>query len=243
MRRRQKKHLKDRRDTTNKSNYGHLAVIAGSPGMWGAGLLSSRSAYRMGVGYVTWASFESPHKEIADLPEVLTAEVNDIFLASDKITAWAVGPGLGVNQKTSELIKKMKELSLKNVILDADAVTTCVEYELFPLPPTWIVTPHSGELSRWISMSPKDIDSRRYEAVIQAVDVAKCVVLLKGFRSLVAHQVAQANEYAVIASGNAALAKAGTGDVLTGMIGALLAQGVKPFAAAATGGLYSWMCG
>jgi NAD(P)H-hydrate epimerase len=226
-----RRYLPIRRESSNKSDHGHLVVMAGSPGFWGAGMLASSAAYRMGSGYVTWASFEQPLEVLKEIPEVLTAHVNDESIWSGgRLSAVAIGPGLGVSVQTAELIERLKGVEGLPVVVDADAISTCVEHGLFPLPENWVVTPHSGELARMLRLNAKDLEKDRFHACAEACALTKCHVLLKGFRSVIAFN----NRYLVVHAGNSALAKAGTGDVLTGMIGALLAQGLETTMAAAT---------
>ncbi|MCB9026517.1 MAG: NAD(P)H-hydrate dehydratase [Bdellovibrionaceae bacterium] len=226
-----RRYLRGRKNMTNKSDYGHLLLVAGKQGMWGAGALAALSAYRMGTGYVTWTSFETPTQSLQEAPEVLTANINDLALWNEKkYTAMAVGPGLGVSQDTADLISKMKEQKVEVAVLDADAITTCVQYNLFPLPPNWVLTPHTGELSRIIKEDVRKIEQNRFAAALKGAEITGCHLLLKGYRTLIAYE----NRCMVINSGNSALAKAGTGDVLTGMIGSLLAQGHDTLQASAT---------
>jgi len=102
---------------------------------------------------------------------------------------------------------------------------------LFPLPRTWVVTPHSGELARIVKKEVAQLEADRFAAALHGSEITGCHVLFKGFRSVVAHE----KRCMVINAGNSALAKAGTGDVLTGMIGGFLAQGLEPLQATATG--------
>lgn len=225
-----RRYLPSRSDQSNKSQHGHLVVIGGSPGLWGASLLCASAGYRMGVGYVTLTSFTDPASFIiCELPEVLTGLVDDPAIWGKKITAVAIGPGLGVNKETARVIERLKDQH-SNVVLDADALTTCVQFDLFPLPHNWVITPHSGELSRILKIASRDIDSDRYRFTLEASQKVGCHVLLKGFRSVLSVD----NRSMVILSGNSALAKAGTGDVLTGMIAGLMAQGVPTLPATAT---------
>ncbi len=226
-----RRYLPERKNTGNKSDFGHLLMVAGQSGMWGAGVLSAASAFRMGVGYVTWASHQSPELEIKDLPEVLTAAWGGPSTwESRKATAVAIGPGLGVGKATADMLEELKSRFTGPVVVDADAITTCVQYNLFPLPKHWILTPHTGELSRVLKREVRDLEADRFAAVMEGTRVAGCHVLLKGYRSVIAFE----NRCMVIHSGNSALAKAGTGDVLTGMIGALMAQGMDTLQGAAT---------
>lgn len=225
-----RRYLPTRKETSNKSDHGHLLVVAGSPGTWGAGILASSSAYRMGAGYVTWASIEAPMEVLKEIPEVLTADIKDDKLWRGKLTAVAVGPGLGTGIETAQIVEKLKKLENIPVVVDADAITACVEHNLFPLPQNWVITPHAGELARILKISAQDIEQDRYKAAFAGFEKTKCHVLLKGYRSLVAY----GTRCLVVNAGNSALAKAGTGDVLTGMVGALLAQGMDTPQAAAT---------
>lgn len=224
-----RRYLPDRGDQSNKSNFGRLLVAAGRPGFWGAGILCSSAAYRMGAGYVHWASWTEPLEEIKNVPEVLTGTL-DHEISDLPIAAAAIGPGLGVSEDTARWIELLRERDGLPVVVDADAITTCVEHGLFPLPSNWVITPHTGELARVLKVQSLDIEKNRYEAALDAHRLTGCHVLLKGFRSLIAH----GDRCMVIHSGNSALAKAGTGDVLTGMIGALLAQGLDTPQAAGT---------
>jgi NAD(P)H-hydrate epimerase len=225
-----RRYLPARKETSNKSDHGRLLVIAGRPGFWGAGILASTSAFRMGAGYVMWASFEAPYEALKEIPEVLTAQVNDDKLWQNKLSAVAIGPGLGAGKETAALIQKLKEIQGLPVVVDADAITACVDHDLFPLPENWVITPHAGELSRILKIHTQDIEKDRFKSAFAAYEKTKCHVLLKGYRSVLAF----GTRCMVIQAGNSALAKAGTGDVLTGMIGSLLAQGLDPTQATAT---------
>jgi NAD(P)H-hydrate epimerase len=225
-----RRYLPTRKETSNKSDYGRLLVAAGRPGFWGAGVLASGAAFRMGAGYVTWASFEAPYEMLKNIPEVLTAKITDDAVWEKPFSAAAIGPGFGSGPETARVIEKLREIKDLPVVVDADAITACVEHNLFPLPANWVITPHAGELSRILKVHAQDIEKDRFKAVFAATAKTKCHVLLKGFRSLVAH----GDRCLVVHAGNAALAKAGTGDVLTGMIGGLLAQGLDTPQASAT---------
>ena len=226
-----RRYLPKRSASSNKSDHGHLLVIAGQKGTWGAAILSSMAAYRMGTGYVTLASFEDSSKVVAETPEVMTAEIDDEELWSNKkISAIAIGPGMGVNQRSADLIQRLKDEKRERVVLDADALTTCVQFGLFPLPASWVITPHSGELSRILKVDAKTINRDRFGFAKKASCELGCHVLLKGFRSVLAFE----DRCMVIMSGNSSLAKAGTGDILTGMVGGLLAQGLPALQGTAT---------
>ncbi|MCB0349696.1 MAG: NAD(P)H-hydrate dehydratase [Bdellovibrionales bacterium] len=226
-----RRYLPARKERSNKSDFGRLVVIAGSENMWGAGILAAQSAYRMGTGYVIWAANDIPVEKLELTPEVLTTSLDsDEVWDLRKINAYAIGPGLGVGDETAKIIRKLKSLKAEKVILDADAITACVKYKLFPLPKSWVVTPHAAELSRIIKVEVKQIESDRFRAALLGAEKTGCHVLLKGYRSILAYE----DRCMVINAGNSALAKAGSGDVLTGMIGGLLAQGSDTLQATAT---------
>lgn len=225
--------LPKRSNRSNKTNHGHALILAGSPGMWGAGVLAARAAYRVGAGYVTLASKGVGEgislSRASEAPEILTADAMDpgIF-KKHRFASLAIGPGFGADETTTQMLKNLKKKSSLNAVIDADALTVASEAGVFPLGKNWILTPHAGELSRIIDVESRVIESDRFRYVKEAAMATGAVVLLKGFRTL----VSDGKKTAVIFSGNAALAKAGTGDVLTGLIAGLLAQGLSPFRAA-----------
>ncbi len=226
-----RRYLPIRKEKTNKSDYGHLLVCAGRDGMWGAGLLAASSAYRFGAGYVTWASFDSLGKVGFESPEILTAQLTEgLPKEIKKPDAVVVGPGLGITDQTFKLIKSLKDNQIASVLLDADAITLIAQHKFYPLPKTWIVTPHVGELSRLLGVDVHEIERDRFKYAHMAGQLLGCHVLVKGYRSVLAYD----NRSMIIHSGNSALAKAGSGDVLSGMIGSLLAQGLDPVQATGT---------
>ncbi len=220
--------LPQRKSDDHKAKQGHLLVLAGQAGFWGAGRLASLSAYRMGAGYVTWAG-KGEHPPLDHAPEVLTKSISDKDLFENK-TAVVIGPGLGVNPETKKLLLELKTKDLP-VLVDADAFTVCVQENLFPLPSHWIATPHSGELARLFKVKGADIDQDRLSFAQKAFQKIGALVLLKGLHSILVHQ----GKCFIVPVGNSALAKAGTGDVLSGFIGGLMARSLSPFTAGAVG--------
>lgn len=226
-----RRYLPKRKSTANKSDFGHAVVLAGSKSFMGAGIMTTQSAFRMGAGFVSWICKSPMTLDFLSSPEAFYQEYSSHFL--NKLpkppTAVVIGPGFGVDEKTKEAIESLKSLKIP-VVLDADAITTCVKYNLFPLPKHWILTPHAGELSRVLELSPQEIESNRYELALKASQKAGCTILLKGFRSVLAYD----DRIMVIPTGNVALAKAGSGDVLSGFLVGLLAQGGEVLQKAAT---------
>lgn len=225
-----KKLLPSRGLTSNKTSFGHLLVLAGAPGMEGAALLAAEAAVRMGCGYVTLCS--PAQKSLKrGRPDFLTLSL-EAFFKSDlrKYTAVVVGPGLGVNEQTQKILRNLLAKQAK-VLVDADALTVLAQTRMAPLPENWLLTPHAGELSRLLNIPAKDLEGNRLQSVQKAQNRFRSVVLFKGFRTV----VGGAGKCYIIGSGNVALAKAGSGDVLSGFIGSLMAQGLSTDRAAVLG--------
>lgn len=215
--------------TDHKYSRGRALLFAGSEDFPGAGALAAQAALRMGCGYVTLA-----HKNIPlmwDNADFIFLDLNKKDWREQKFEAVLIGPGFGVNEVTKDLILEFKARQLQNVVVDADALMTCSRYHLFPLPENWILTPHAGELSRCLAVSTKAVDSNREECLKEAQKMMGGVVLLKGFGTL----ITDGENLYQVRSGNQALAKAGTGDVLSGIIVALRASGLEALDAALLG--------
>jgi hydroxyethylthiazole kinase-like uncharacterized protein yjeF len=222
--------LPSRSWTANKTHFGRLLVIAGSSGMEGAAQLVCEAAARLGCGYVTLcsASKESSKKT---RPDFLSLKMSDFFKSDlKKYTAVVVGPGLGVNTQTQKVLKHLLKHHA-HVVVDADALTVLAQANQKLLPESWILTPHAGELSRLLGISAKDIEKDRIKSVEMAETSLKALILLKGFRTVLRNS----GKSYIVGSGNVALAKAGSGDVLAGFIGSLMAQGLSPVKSAALG--------
>lgn len=217
-------------ESDNKATRGRSLILAGSEEYPGAGILAAKAALRTGSGYVTLA--QKSIMASLENPDFLLCDLNKKSWVDLKFDAVLVGPGFGVNDFTASIIEELKNRKIEKVILDADAITVCAERNFFPLLPTWIVTPHAGELARCLKTTADDINSNRFEYARKAQDIFQCVVLLKGHRTLITNKNGRIYS---IASGNAALAKAGTGDVLAGCITALRAQGLSATRAALLG--------
>ncbi|MDX1931053.1 MAG: NAD(P)H-hydrate dehydratase [Capsulimonadales bacterium] len=244
--------LPERKQTrdSNKGTYGSVLVIAGSQGMIGAATLTASSALRAGAGLVQLAVPESLVPVAAQLvPEVIVRglpetpershggpDAVDIALAlAERADAVAIGPGMGGNPAVASFVQLFVRRVGKPLVVDADALNalktslTAVRYR--GTTPT-VLTPHPGELGRLLGTSADRIQSDRQEAVLRTAASFKAVTLLKGARTLIA---APDGRMAFNRKGSAALATAGSGDVLTGVIGALLGQALSAFDAARAG--------
>ena len=228
-----------RGERDNKYTAGHVLVVGGSRGLTGAPSLAALAALRADAGYVTVAAPESslpvleqrlleavkrPLPESGGGPGEGAAEV--VVELAGKASAVALGPGLGRGEGQRRLVRRLlAELELP-VVVDADAL-----FELEPgdWPAPRVLTPHEGELARLLGRDSRDVAAHRLAALREAVERFGCVVLLKGADTLVA---APGRGVVVCSLGLPSLATAGTGDVLTGVVGAFLAKGMEPQLAA-----------
>ncbi|KHD89776.1 MAG: hypothetical protein OM95_01505 [Bdellovibrio sp. ArHS] len=214
----------------NKATRGRSLILAGSADYPGAGVLAAKAALRAGSGYVILAQKNIAVSSLEN-PDFLLCDLNKKSWDQLSFDAILVGPGFGVNAFTAQVIQELKRKKYEKVILDADALTVCANENLFPLPASWIVTPHVGELARCLKISAEAINADRSAAVKKAQQLFQCVVILKGDHTLIAN----ARRIYTNKTGNAALAKAGTGDVLAGILTALRAQGLTATQAAVLG--------
>lgn len=214
-----RKFLPKRAETANKSHGGKCLIIAGSEGMWGACYLSALSAARVGAGYVY---LPASTKNLNEHPDFLSNEiVKEMSLES--FGAIAIGPGLKITSTHKKLFHHIEKTFAGPVVIDAGALELVKK-----LKANWIITPHEGELSKLLNISSDEIRKDRFKAAQMAQEKFGGIVILKGHYTLIA---TKAMIYE-IQTGNKALAKAGTGDVLTGMIVGFLSQGLKPVDAA-----------
>jgi len=233
-----------------KNQFGHVLILAGSRRMLGAAALTSCAAIRSGAGLVTVGIPESLntaiHKKILNvimtLPLKETSKQTISFSATKQIQklyskydAIAIGPGLSQNLSTQRFIRRIIETSPLPLVIDADALNAlgghCSILTKTKTPK--ICTPHPGEMAKLIKHTKKNIEQNRIKHAQAFARKYRCVLLLKGFETIVASP--QKNIYTNTKSGNAGMATAGSGDILTGLIAAFLAQGLSDFEAAKYG--------
>ncbi len=232
------------RATDHKNRRGHALVVAGSPGKRGAGRLCAWAALRSGAGLVTLASGGG---EIAAADPVMTAALEPgetevlIELAAGK-RAIAIGPGMPLGESGRALVLAALSRCEMPLVLDADALnhlgTDLALVAASPAPV--ILTPHPGEAARLLGTDAASIEADRVAAVRRLAEASGAVVVLKGARTLVCDGTTADGFVTVNPTGNEGLATAGSGDVLTGMIAGLLAQGA---AVAEAARLAVWMHG
>jgi hydroxyethylthiazole kinase-like uncharacterized protein yjeF len=207
----------------HKGTFGHLLLVAGSPGKAGAALLAGEAALRSGLGLCTLATRAVVGPE--RLPDLMVEHAEDLERLLDRKTALAVGPGLGTDALA--LVRQALAAQVP-VVLDADALTILAQHPELKQE-RWVLTPHPGEMARLLGISVAEVQADRLGAARRAAVQYGAVVVLKGSRTLVVHPDGR---WAIALEPNAALGKGGTGDVLTGILGALLAQGLAPWEAA-----------
>jgi ADP-dependent NAD(P)H-hydrate dehydratase / NAD(P)H-hydrate epimerase len=235
--------LPRRRSDSHKRSRGAVALLAGSSGMSGAVVLTARAAVRSGAGYATAGVTAAVEPIVSGaVPEVLTRTVtSEQVLGPDALDEFkpvleradvlAIGPGLGTGARQTELvIEAIKRIEVP-LVIDADGLNVLAGRtdELSARSAPAVITPHPAELARLLECSTDDVQANRLYAVETAAARLNCVVVLKGHRTLVGDPT---GKVVVNPTGGPELATAGTGDVLTGIVAALLAGGTDPFLAA-----------
>jgi hydroxyethylthiazole kinase-like uncharacterized protein yjeF len=233
-------------EPAHKYSAGALLVVAGSRGMTGASVMVVRGAQRAGCGIVFLATSEgaAPAVDLA-LTEALVYGVSEdeggymesgaleeILEHAERATALVLGPGTGTGDEGRSLVEGILREVEVPVLLDADAITNLAGTDVLTerSNPT-VVTPHAGELGRLLGSGAKEVSARRLNSARDAAERHGCCVLLKGSDTL----VVEGAKVAVNSTGGVALATAGTGDVLSGVIGALLSRGMDTYEAARAG--------
>lgn len=226
--------LPQRSRSAHKGHFGHVLIIGGALGMAGAARMAAEAAARCGAGLVSIAT-GAAHAgwQTVARPELMfhgVEDTDDLAPLLDRATVIAIGPGLG----RSDWGRAMLQAALasdKPLVIDADGLN------LLSIEPTfrdhWILTPHSGEAARLLKMTPVEVEADRFTAVEDLALRYGGVAVLKGAGSLIASR--EDGQVALCTTGNPGMASGGMGDVLTGVIAALVAQGLPLFAAAKAG--------
>jgi ADP-dependent NAD(P)H-hydrate dehydratase / NAD(P)H-hydrate epimerase len=211
-----------------KYTAGAVLVVGGAPGLTGAVCLAAEAAFRADAGYVAVAvppaSLPVVEAKLLEPVKRTWAEIDEV---AERAGAVAIGPGLGRTDEAKELVARLLRELEQPLVLDADAL-----HELEPgdWRPSVVLTPHAGELGRLLGEESSWVDAHRLEAVRRASERFGCTCLLKGADTI----VAETGAASLVCTADApALATAGTGDVLTGVLAAYLAKGMEPRLAAA----------
>jgi len=234
-------HLPKRGSDTHKNAVGRLVVVAGRPGMGGAAVMAVRAGLRAGAGLVQVCS--APENRVvlqSAVPEAIFVDADDPAAVGDALAqanAIAVGPGLGTDGRARALLRAVLEGPPAPTVVDADALNLISAGDV-PSPDAiardrpLLLTPHPGEMSRLLKLSGEEPSEDRPHTVSAHARGWGCALLLKGAPSLVA---GPSGSVFVDAVGSSDLASAGMGDVLTGVTGSLMAQGLEPMKAGALG--------
>jgi len=218
--------LSPRPRDAQKGLFGHVLITGGYTGMLGAVCLAGAAALRTGAGLVSIITLPEHVAAIANRsPEIMVYGVknskdiknlNSVFIKS---TVIVIGPGLGQTKWSRQLFEKIISLPHPKII-DADGLNLLAQYP--QKSEKWILTPHPGEAARLLHCTTEDIQADRVNSVTQLQATYGGVVILKGAGSL----ICTANTLSLCEAGNPGMASGGMGDVLSGVIGGLVAQGV-----------------
>ena len=219
--------LPERKRSAHKGTFGHLLIIAGAEGYTGAPVLCAHAAARSGVGLVTLAVPRNIYEIVASNcpPEVMPVPL-DRLPALENFTAVAIGPGLGRAPETKKFIRDFVAKLKLPVVADADAL------DAITLRPGLVLTPHPGEMARLTGKTVTEVQANRWEIAQQFARVHDVTLALKGAGTVVTDK---SGKLWINSTGNPGMAKGGMGDALTGIIGALLAQGLPALEATKAG--------
>lgn len=235
---------------SNKGMYGHVLVIGGARGKAGAPSMATLAALRSGAGLVTAAIAESILSTVARItPEVMTiplkeGEQGEITAANvdfdqllEKKTVLAIGPGLGQEPATEAFLLELLARTQLPLVLDADALNMLARHpeKIEGRGRTMVLTPHPGEMARLAGISTKEVQANREPLAREFAIRHQITLVLKGWRTLIAHPD---GAMAINTTGNPGMAKGGSGDILTGIVAAMVAQHPNQVADAVNAAVY-----
>ena len=229
-----------RKNESHKGDYGHLLIVAGCRRMPGAAVLATGAALQSGCGLVTLHSVDRAlQAAVGAFPSAMLSESPGAYVETlpeglERFSAVAIGPGLGTEPGTQEMLRTLLQTARRlriPMVLDADALNILsLRKELLDeIPAGSVMTPHPGELRRLVSW---ETEEEKEEAVFDLCRRTGCTVVVKGWHSRIYTPDRACLENT---TGNPGMAKGGSGDVLTGLAGGLLAKGMSPTDAAAAG--------
>lgn len=240
--------LKPRAVDGHKGDYGKVCIIAGSIGMSGAAALAGRAALRAGAGLVRVATPKSVLPIVASIEPSFTTialpedsngrtsakAINTILEAIGQNDAVAFGPGIGISGALRSILETLLDQQNLRLVIDADGLNNLAGIKNWParLKAKLILTPHPGEMKRlWSGLLREELPADRQEQALQLAQRTNTVVVLKGAGTV----VTDGEKVYINKTGNPGMATAGSGDVLTGIITALLGQDLSDFDAAVLG--------
>lgn len=228
--------LPPRKNDAHKGSFGSVAVIGGDTGMVGAVLLAARAALLSGAGrvYAAILSNEAPSVDVCH-PEIMLRPPAALTQLS-QLNCVVIGPGLGQSNAAVELLEFWLAQNV-SMLLDADALNLIATHShlsaiIKKRRAETVITPHPGEAARLLATSSENVQQNRAESALELANTLHVTCVLKGAGSVCAHHD---GSWFINASGNPGLASAGTGDVLSGIIGSLMAQGLSGLEAAKLG--------
>ena len=221
--------LKKRNEFAHKGKFGHALLIAGNIGKMGAAILSARAAMRSGLGMLTVSIPGYAESQMNNaLPEAMILVRQKEPIDLEKFSAIGIGPGLGTDEVVEKLLLSVIDNFKKPILVDADAINILSTNPdlLSKLPIDSILSPHPKEFDRLFGVCENEFD--RWEKAIRLSEKHQLIILVKGHHTLIASK----GKAWFNSTGNVGLAKAGSGDTLSGMITAFLAQGYASTVAA-----------
>lgn len=224
--------LPTRTKLSNKTDGGKVLIIGGGKGLYGAGILSGLAATRSGAGY-THLMTELSVFPWFKCPDFIVHPLKINELKNKNDFSIGIGPGLGKEKSKLALLNFLLKNRFEKITVDADGLSLIAENNLAPLPASWVLTPHEGELARLLHTTSTKVKNDRTKAIVAAFKKYQCTILLKGNETLILSP--ESPKIEVIHAGTLSLSKAGTGDVLLGMIAAFRAQGLSPMDACRLG--------
>jgi len=240
--------LKPRVANAHKGDFGKVLIIAGSVGMSGAAALAGRSALRAGAGLVRVATARSALSIVASIEPSYTTiplaedsvgrisakAINTILTAVSENDAVAFGPGIGISADLQSIVQTLLEQEQLRLVIDGDGLNNLSKLKNWPskLKANVVLTPHPGEMKRlWSGLFREPLPPDRQQQAAQLAQRTKTILVLKGAGTV----VTDGQKVYVNKTGNPGMATAGSGDVLTGVITALIGQGLSNFDAAVLG--------
>lgn len=230
---------KPRKRFSHKGNFGHALLVAGSYGTMGAAVLAARACLRSGVGLLSchipthgYAILQTAVPEAMALVDFNASYTTKVDTDLSRFNVIGIGPGIGTSHGTRNMLGKLLSEYGNPLVIDADALN-CIALEknlLSRIPPGSILTPHPKEFERLFGSTANDFD--RIELAMKKSADLNCIIILKGHHTIIADS---AHHAFVNSTGNPGMATAGTGDVLTGILTGLLAQGYSSIEAAILG--------
>ncbi|RKX69345.1 NAD(P)H-hydrate dehydratase, partial [candidate division TA06 bacterium] len=245
--------LPKRNDSSHKGSFGKILLIGGSKSYPGAIMLSSKSAVKSGAGLVYSAFPESLSRTISSyIPDTIKIPLKEteegsidlsnfkkIIDISKDMDAVLIGPGISDNKVTLNFVEMIIGEIDKPIILDADGLRILCNNSISIKTDKLLITPHPGEAARILGINTNEINTRRLDFSRLLSDKFKCTVLLKGYKSIITNS----NETYINLSGNSALARGGSGDILSGIITAFIGNGMDILNAAALGSYLHGLAG